>query len=255
MEIHSPSRLPSNRQASTNSMRPYKGYSAILMRFSDSTSNYNALQLYAAKRKGDLAMTVSYTWSKSLSDSSADAENLEDPFNRRFNYGPTTFDRRHIFVTTYTYRLPFFRKFKGLIGEALSGWELSGITRWQTGPHLTPTGATSIGNRRADSTDVDIDGPRTVDEWFNKSAFTQAPNERRGTSGVGVIEGPGRKLWDLSLRKKFALTEKSGYNSRPIFLTPGIKSISTLRASILPTAPMAQSAPQRPAGICSLAFA
>jgi hypothetical protein len=204
-------------------MRPYKGYSAILMRFSDSTSNYNALQLYAAKRKGDLAMTVSYTWSKSLSDSSADAENLEDPFNRRFNYGPTTFDRRHIFVTTYTYRLPFFRKFKGLIGEALSGWELSGITRWQTGPHLTPTGATSIGNRRADSTDVDIDGPRTVDEWFNKSAFTQAPNERRGTSGVGVIEGPGRKLWDLSLRKKFALTEKSGYNSRPIFLTPGIK--------------------------------
>ncbi|HEY6402106.1 MAG TPA: hypothetical protein VI479_11895, partial [Blastocatellia bacterium] len=33
---------------------------------------------------------------------------------------------------------------------------------------------------------------------------------RRGTAGVGIIEGPGRYLWDLSLRKRFALTEKVG---------------------------------------------
>src|SRR5262249_487770 len=49
---------------SLNALRPYKGYSAILMRLSDSNSNYNALQLYATKRKGDLLMTAGYTWSK-----------------------------------------------------------------------------------------------------------------------------------------------------------------------------------------------
>src|SRR5947199_9947052 len=100
------SKLPS--PLSTNAIRPYKGYSNIRMRFSDSNSNYNALQLYVTKRKGNLRLTGSYTWSKVLTDSSGNTDNLEDPYNRKFNYGPASFDRRHIFVTTYTYRLPFF---------------------------------------------------------------------------------------------------------------------------------------------------
>ncbi|HEY8459078.1 MAG TPA: carboxypeptidase regulatory-like domain-containing protein, partial [Blastocatellia bacterium] len=200
--------LPVAQRASVNTLRPYKGFSAIRMRLSDSNSNYNALQLYAAKRKGDLLMTVSYTWSKALADSSGNGDNQEDPFNRAFNYGPTTFDRRHIFVTTYTYRLPFFRKSNGFLRNALGGWELSGITRWQTGQRLTPSGNSSIGTRRADATGQDVEGPRTLQQWFNTAAFVNPPNSRRGTAGVGVIEGPGRHLWDLSLRKQFSLTER-----------------------------------------------
>jgi hypothetical protein len=202
--------LPAAQRVATNTLRPYRGFSAILMRLSDTTSNYNALQIYATKRKGDLMMTVSYTWSKSLSDSSGDSDNLEDPYNRSFNYGPTTFDRRHIFVATYTYRLPFFRKLTGIGGSILSGWEVSGITRLQTGQFLTPTGATSIGSRRADYVGGEIGGLRTAAEWFNTAAFTRAPNERRGVSGIGMIEGPGRQVWDMSLRKRFALREKVG---------------------------------------------
>ena len=203
--------LPAAQRATTNALRPYKGYSAIRHRLSDSTSNYNALQLYAAKRKGDLTMTVSYTWSKVLADTSGNGDNItvgDDPFVRQFNYGPVSFDRRHIFVTTYTYRLPFFRKSNGLLKNTLGGWELSGITRAQTGQYLTPTGTSSIGTRRADATGQDVDGPKTLTEWFNKAAFTRPPDDRRGTAGVGVIQGPGRHLWDLSLRKRFTVTEK-----------------------------------------------
>ena len=43
--------------------------------------------------------------------------------------------------------------------------------------------------------------------WFNTAAFAAAPNTRRGTSGVGIIEGPGQQLWDISLRKGFGITE------------------------------------------------
>src|SRR5262249_17304269 len=114
------------------------------------------------------------------------------------------------FVTTYTYRLPFFRKSNGLLKNTLGGWEVSGISRRQTGPLLTPTGNSSIGTRRADTTGQEIDGPKSLTEWFNKAALPNPPNDRRGTSGVGVIKGPGRHLWDLSLRKKFSLTEKVG---------------------------------------------
>ena len=200
--------LPEAQRASVNFLRPFKGYSSIRMRLSDSNANYNALQLYAAKRKGDLTMTVSYTWSKSLADTSGNGDNPEDPFNRTFNYGPTSFDRRHIFVTTYTYRMPFFRKSNAFLQNTLGGWELSGITRWQTGQYLTPTGNSSIGGRRADATGQDVKGPRTINEWFNTAAFVNPPNDRRGTAGVGVIEGPGRHLWDLSMRKQFSFTER-----------------------------------------------
>jgi hypothetical protein len=109
---------------------------------------------------------------------------------------------------TYIYHLPFFRSLDGVAGKVLAGWEVSGITRWQTGQYLTPTGNTSIGVRRADYAGGEIGGPQTVDQWFNKAAFVSAPDTRRGTAGLGIIEGPGRYLWDLSLRKRFALTER-----------------------------------------------
>lgn len=209
--LQAAAKLPSSQRPTTNALRPYKGFSSIRMRMSDSNSNYNALQLYATKRKGSLTMTASYTWSKVLTDSSSNTDNLEDRFNRSFNYGPASFDRRHIFVTTYTYRLPFFSKASGLVYNALGGWEVSGITRWQTSPYLTPvaTGNSVLGNRRADYLGGDIrqQGSDPLVEWFNKTAFGPAPDERRGTAGVGMIEGPGRYLWDLSLRKRFAIHE------------------------------------------------
>jgi hypothetical protein len=202
--------LPSAQQSAVNALRPFKGYSSILMRLSDSTSNYNALQLYAAKRKGNLTFTASYTWSKTLGDTSGNGDNLEDPFNRSFNYGPVTFDRRQILVFTYTYRVPFFMKSGGLMYNLLGGWEASGITRWQTGQYLTAIGNTSIGNRRADYVggEVNLSGPDPILQWFNKAAFVTAPNTRRGTAPVGSIEGPGRYFWDLSLRKRFSITEQ-----------------------------------------------
>ena len=38
--------------------------------------------------------------------------------------------------------------------------------------------------------------------------MSSAPNTRRGTAGVGTIIGPGRYFWDLSLRKRFSITEQ-----------------------------------------------
>src|SRR6185436_5298478 len=97
---------------------------------SDTNSNYHALQLYATKRKGNVTMSASYTWSKSLSDTPGGGfDNPEDPFNRSFNYGPTTFDRRQILVVSYTYRLPVLRGSNGFVRAVAGGWEVSGITR------------------------------------------------------------------------------------------------------------------------------
>ena len=206
--------LPANGGANVNinALRPFKGYNRILYRLSDANSNYNGMQLYAAKRKGNLELTVSYTWSKALTDTSGNGDTVdvgEDPFNRRSNYGLATFDRRHIFVTTYDYLLPFFSKMKGVGGAVLSGWEISGITRYQSGAYFTVTGNTAIGTRRADY----LGGPVLLAEpgpngWINPAAFAAAPPTRRGNSGVGNVQGPNLQTWDFSLRKQFSISER-----------------------------------------------
>ena len=204
--------LPSSQQISTNTVRPYKGYTNINFRLSDANSNYNGMQLYAAKRKGALELTASYTWSKALTDTSGNGDGLdvgEDPFNRHFNYGPASFDRRHIFVATYDYHVPFLRDMKGVGGAVLSGWEISGITRFQSGQYFTVTANTAIGTRRADYVGGSVLLPNPgPDGWINPAAFDVAPAGRRGNSGVGIVKGPSLQTWDFSLRKQFRLTER-----------------------------------------------
>jgi len=204
---------PSASRPVINAIRPYKGFSNIRMFLSDSNSNYNSLQTFVSKRKGNLVTTVSYTWSHALADSSSDTENIDSGLgyqNRHYFYGPTSFDRRNVFVVTYTYKLPFFAKRKGLLHSALGGWELSGITRAQSGQRYTPNGSSTGLTRRADY----VGGPvglstdeRGPDKWFNTAAFKNAPTTALGTAGVGVILGPGLYIWDTSVRKEVAFGE------------------------------------------------
>jgi hypothetical protein len=198
--------LPAAQRASTNFLRPYKGYSSIRQRRSEAESTYNGLQLYATKRQGDFSFTVGYTLSKVETNANGFGDDAEG-MNLDYNYGPASYDRRHIFVSTYTYRVPFFRGRGGLVEAALAGWEISGITRLQSGGYLTPTGNTSIGGRRADYLGGDV-ARADADEiqWFNIAAFAPAPEDRRGNAPVGIIQGPGRHTWDLSFRKKFRIT-------------------------------------------------
>ena len=80
---------------------------------------------------------------------------------------------------------------------------------------FTATGNSSIGGRRADYTgaEIDIDGDEL--RWFNTAAFTNPPDDRRGTATVGQIEGPPFKQMDMSMRKNFRFGGR--YNLTPIF--------------------------------------
>jgi hypothetical protein len=201
-------KLPSSQRPSTNSLRPYKGYSAIRQRISDSTSNYHSLQAFVTKRLGKFMFTASYTWSKALTDANSNTENPENPYDRHYSYGPASFDRSHVFNASYTYQIPMHRFDNSALRAALMGWELSGITRMQTGNPLTITANTSTGVRRADYLGGDVLVPvdeRGPDNYINTAAFQAAPDDRRGNSGIGIVRGYGLHLWDFSLRKRFNL--------------------------------------------------
>ena len=199
--------LPTAQRANTNFLRPYQGYSSIRQRRSDAFSDYNSLQLYLNKRKGVISYTSSYTLSKATGNASGIGDNPEDAFNKQFNTGPLTFDRRHALINTFTYRPTLFLNRKDIVGQAIGGWEFTGKVRWQSGQYLTATGNTSIGGRRADylGGDVDLDA-RNAQRWFNTAAFTPAPDTRRGNATVGQVQGPHFYRWDLSLRKNIRVS-------------------------------------------------
>jgi len=199
-----------NPGVNTAILRPYKGYTGILQRVSDATSHYYAMQLYAAKRKGDVLATLSYTWSKVLTDANVLTEQAEDGLNNRaFNYGPATFDRTHVFVATYTYSVPFFKKTHGFVKALLDGYELSGITRFQSGRPFTITAASSIGGTRranvVEGVDLYVKDNR---QWLNPAAFVAAPGNVLGDSAVGIVRGPNFFINDFSIRKRFRFGEK-----------------------------------------------
>jgi hypothetical protein len=201
-----------------NRLRPYPGYTSIRMYLSDSTANYNALQVYATKRKGDFLATVSYTWSKTLADSSGLTANPDNWRDRRYNYGVADFDRRHAFAATYFYDSPLFRHRGGFFGTALGGWQLSGITRAQSGPPITilassalggkignSNGSTNVSGRRADRVPGVSLAPTAPGQFFNSLAFAAPSPISPGTSGVGTFTGPYVFVTDVSLRKYFKL--------------------------------------------------
>jgi hypothetical protein len=205
--------LPAAQRAAVNFLRPYKGYSIIQARLSDGESKYNALQVYLSRRQGALRWTLSYTLGKAEDNASGNGDNPEDYLNPDFNWGPSDFDRKHVVVGTWTWQIPVFRSEKG-VGRVLGGWEVSGIGRYQTGAPITVTGTTAIGARRADFLGGDPylpEGQRfdpaalaTV-RYLNPAAFAVAPESRRGNSKRGQFRGPSLSVFDLSLRKGFAV--------------------------------------------------
>jgi hypothetical protein len=207
--------LPAAQRVNTNYLRPFKGYSVIQMRLSDAEASYHAMQLYLSRRQGRLRWTLSYTLSRARDNGSGNGDNAEDYQNKDYNWGPSDFDRPHILVGTWTWRLPFFKDEKGA-GRVLGGWEVSGIGRFQSGSAMTITGNTAIGGRRADFaggeayvSDADRIDPATgAVRWLNRAAFASAPEGRRGNSTRGQFRGPSLYVFDLSLRKQFAVTDR-----------------------------------------------
>jgi hypothetical protein len=210
--------LPAAQRVSTNFLRPYRGYSAIRMRLSDAESNYDSLQLYATKRRGAITFTTSYTLSKVITDASGNGDNdtAEAAGDRSYTRGPATFDRRHAFVGTFTYRVPFLLNRDDLLEAIAGGWEVSGKVRLQSGQYYTATGNSSIGGRRADYTGAEIRlDDRSELRWFNTEAFTVPAEDAKGTATVGQILGPSFYQWDLSFRKNFRFGGR--YQATPIF--------------------------------------
>lgn len=87
-----------------------------------------------------LSFTGSWTWSKSIDTGSeatftgVDTNSPTGPGNRaRSNRGLSAFHAEHRVILSYGYAVPGFRDQRGVMGKALGGWHVSGVTTFQSG--------------------------------------------------------------------------------------------------------------------------
>ena len=199
---------------------------------------YNSLQATLHKRfSSGLEYQIAYTWSHGMSDSigyygdggqsgpqSAYWQNL---FCQKCEWGPTYFDIQHSFVASFVYEMPFGRakKYGGswnrAVDSLLGGWQLGGIFTAHTGFPLTiqantdPSG-TGARSFRANVIGTPHDqhqiGPGVL--FLDPSAYQVPPSGTFGTAGNGIERGPGLTRMDLSLGKKFHVTESKYFEIR-----------------------------------------
>jgi len=228
-----------NPDSPLNNIRPYLGYSDFHTRLPIFTSNYNSLQASLNIRTTrDLTLGLAYTWSRNLSDQANDRGTANTyAYDPKLDYGPSTLNEPQIFVANFVYKAPFFREQHGLTGQVLGGWEVSGITTFNSGLSLTTSQTTDPFGCVADATtangcaagtypgglgmvspNVDVT-PRpdqvslvhltkSQTQWFTTSSFANAQGHF-GSSGVGSFLGPGTERIDLGLLKNFRFGERA----------------------------------------------
>ncbi|MCB1018847.1 MAG: TonB-dependent receptor, partial [Acidobacteria bacterium] len=190
--------------------------------------SYNALQVKLNKRySSGLQFNMNYTWQKALDGQSslAESQKTQDPFNRRNDYGRSSWDIRHVFVFAYVYELPFGRgrKFGGDFSKPvdflLGGWSLEGITRLETGPPVLVRVGRDLANigrsyLRPNLVGDPNSGPKSVDNWFNADAFATPAQYTFGTAGAYITDAPGISSYDIAIQKRFPINERHSMEFR-----------------------------------------
>ena len=185
-------------------------------------STYNALQTSLEKKVGDLRLLAAYTWSKSIDNSSGFFDAI-NPFNPRSSRALSIFDITHNFVVSYGYDLPFTRSSTGLRGKLLSGWTISGITRFATGFPITVTESDDQSLCGCSGADVPkyngqqiryLDPRKPGHQYFDPSPFSREDLGIPGNANRRFFHGPGFNNWDLALHKLTRIGERTALEFR-----------------------------------------
>jgi hypothetical protein len=164
---------------------------------------------------------VSYTWSHDLTTATGDTNFVRpDQYTRLAYYGPSGNDRRQNFAFNYVYNLPRLERLNMVERFLLGGWQLSGVTIFQSG---TPFGIgySITGVSQQNITGSTTEGARVYllgnpntgsDNPYNRLNGAMVAPPQVGSigleSGVNYLTGPGINEWDMSLQKQFSIKER-----------------------------------------------
>ena len=224
-------------------------------------SSYNAFQASMRHISGASSIGVAYTYSHSFDNASDRSDaTFVNSFDLKANTASSNFDQRHLLHVSYTYQLPLVQFFdhvlhfgsddtdsdanyaghpydpgawsaSKMVSRVLGGWELSGITAFETGIPFTvinngsPAGTSTLDNAgvangqgagsypdRVGSAHSYIayhgPNPRSVGPLLlDPGAFTAPRGLSFGDAGRNSLNNPRRTNWDTAVLKNIALME------------------------------------------------
>jgi hypothetical protein len=207
--------------------------------FSEGISSYNGLKVDVNHRLGHgLQFRGVYTFSKTLDDgdsmNTSVATNspafVANPLQPNADYGRASFDIRHVAVTNATYDVPFGRgstfHASAWIEHLIENWQLGGIETLQSGLPFTPQlsyNPSNDGDSRnpiRPSLNPNFTGQLIEggpNQYFNPNAFIQPLTGTYGNAGRNILQGPGLAETDLSIARKFSLSERLNVQFRAEF--------------------------------------
>ena len=233
--------------AATNNpayFRPNPQFATALYMDSSSSSAYNAMQLHLRRHENSLDFGLSYTFSKSIDDSSGDPVGSSTSggvtsttapsniHNFALDRGRSDFDRTQVLTLYDVWQIPVGRDRKWLtnapkfVDEIIGGWSLTDIVSWMTGePFSISSGILTADNDR--SSRAEIVGPipnfgftsavpgNVGPGWMPSSVLNPATSPF-GIAAPGTYGNQGRNIFnspaffniDMTLQKTFAVSER-----------------------------------------------
>jgi hypothetical protein len=205
--------------ANVNAFRPYVGLGAITYAETSAKSRYNGLlSSFNYRLPKGFTITLAYTFSKAMTDSTNDRDAVDDPqnpFDTSTEYAEARTSRPHIFSASYVYEIPFFRNAENTaLRLLLGGWQVSGITNIESGaPVPRVTVADTLSGQRGSYPNTNGDPQSglagTTDPVtglpfiFDPTAFEPAATGQFGNATRSFARLPGRNQTNLALMKQF----------------------------------------------------
>jgi carboxypeptidase family protein len=178
---------------------------ALFMRTHNDISNYHAAVLSLHKRPSHgLQFDMNYTFSRSLDQLGGvqnNAGTYATSFNRDLQYGPSLFDRTHVFNAIFNYDLPAggghkFHFSNGILDKVVAGWYVSGVFRANSGIPIQVVGGDFGGGPFASSENlIPLIAPSKIGGGAH---FGVAGSGTFGTSGdVNIFRDPAAAAADF----------------------------------------------------------
>lgn len=201
-------------------VNPNPTFGRVNVTTNSATSDYHAMQLQYQRRlaRGWQAL-ASYTWSHSLDIASNDStfSTPEARLDPQLDRASSDFDMRHALTGAVTYNVPAPRM--GRVGEAiLRNWSVDTIFTARSATPVNVQVSRDIGfGPFSFRPDVVPGVPFYLDDSnapggirFNSAAFVTPTAARQGTLGRNALRGFPIHQVDLTLRRRFQVTERLG---------------------------------------------
>ncbi len=242
-----------------DSYRPYLGYSNIAWIEEQANSIYNSLQFSLRRTAKRSQITLAYTYSHSIDDSSDRYDgNFVDSYNLALTRATSNFDETNVLNVGYVLDLPYLNDHKNLVGKVLGGWEWSGLTQYYTGTPFSVTASSGnnidpgpgVGNGVGTNVYANLVGnPYSAPPQpgvagylgpvlYNPEAFAAPTGLTFGTAGRNILRNPNVLNFNMGLFKKFYVDEKRYFEFRAeafnIFNHTEFSSVETSIGAYLP---------------------